>query len=222
MRPLPAILLDLHESAVTGRLLLRRGRVAKTIDLIEGDVVGAASSARDETLGHFLVGSGIITDEQHRTAVSRAAEKHEKIGAILIAMGLLDPERLAAQLAAQARHKLVQALRWTQGAWRFEPRPPAAAQPGDARLRLIDVVLTGLRDTFARDVLPDTVARLAGHGLELTDRGHRLVADARKVFGGADRRRAPSRRHPRRSGRRRLTTAACSTPRSTPWSGATR
>jgi DNA-binding response OmpR family regulator/tetratricopeptide (TPR) repeat protein len=185
MRPLPAILLDLHESAVTGRLLLRRGRVAKTIDLLEGDVAGAASSARDETLGHFLVGSGIITDEQHRVAVSRAAENREKIGATLVAMGLLDPERLAVQLAAQARHKLVQALRWTQGAWRFEPLPAERVAPDGARLRLIDIVLTGLRDTFARDVLPDTVARLAGHGLELTDRGHRLVADSRKVFGDA-------------------------------------
>jgi len=186
MRPLPAVLLDLHESAVTGRLLLRRGRVAKTIDLYEGDVAGAASSARDETLGHFLVGSGIITDEQHRAAVARAAHSHEKIGAVLVAMGLLDRERLAIQLAAQARHKLVQALRWTQGAWRFEPRSTEGmVAPAGARLRLIDIVLTGLRDTFARDVLPDTVARLAGHGLELTDRGHRLVADARKVFGDA-------------------------------------
>ncbi|HTJ43038.1 MAG TPA: response regulator [Kofleriaceae bacterium] len=182
MRALPAILLDLHESGVTGRLLLRRARVAKTIDLAGGDLVGAQSSARDETLGHFLVGSGVITDEQHRSAVARAAQKREKIGEALLAMGVLTPAKLAEQLAAQARHKLVQALRWPQGMWRFEPQqiPP---EDQVARLKMIDVVLTGLRDTFERDVLPDTVARLAGHTLELTDRGHRLIADVRKIWG---------------------------------------
>jgi two-component system response regulator MprA len=181
-RPLPAVLLDLQEAGVTGRLLLRRARVAKTVDLADGELVGAASSTRDETLGHFLVGSGVITDEQHRAAVARAAQRGEKIGAVLVAMGVLTPAKLADQLTAQARHKLVQALRWPHGAWRFEPQPASAAHDG-LRLRTIDVVLGGLRDTFDPEVLPDSVAALAGHPLELTDRGHRLAADIRKWWG---------------------------------------
>ena len=36
MRPLPAVLLDLHEDITTGRLTLRRGRVSKAVDLVNG------------------------------------------------------------------------------------------------------------------------------------------------------------------------------------------
>src|SRR4051812_28205742 len=39
MRPLPAVLLDLHEDIVTGRLTLRRGRVSKSVDLVNGNPV---------------------------------------------------------------------------------------------------------------------------------------------------------------------------------------
>ena len=69
MRPLPAVLLDLHEDIVTGKLTLRRGRVSKTVDLVNGNPVSTASTPRDETLGHFLVSSGVISEDQHRAQI---------------------------------------------------------------------------------------------------------------------------------------------------------
>ena len=39
MRPLPAVLLDLHEDLATGKLQLRRGRVSKSVDLLNGNPV---------------------------------------------------------------------------------------------------------------------------------------------------------------------------------------
>src|SRR5258705_1319872 len=110
MRPLPAVLLDLHEDIVTGRLTLRRGKVSKTVDLVNGNPVSTASTPRDETLGHFLVNSGVITEEEHRTAVARASELGGKLGEALVALGVLTLEQLFDQLGRQARHKLVQAL----------------------------------------------------------------------------------------------------------------
>jgi CheY-like chemotaxis protein len=181
LRALPAVLLDLHESAVTGQLVVRRGRVTKVIDLQDGNPVSATSSARDETLGHFLVVSGVITDDQHKQAIARAAEKREKVGEALIALGVLTPERLTDLLLAQTRHKLVQALRWPAGAWRFEPRPP---DPGASPpIPMIDLVLSGLRDTADPTAVSDPVLRLGTQPLELTDRGHRLAADVRRIFG---------------------------------------
>ena len=35
MRPLPAVLLDLHEDLATGTLVLKRGRVSKSVELAE-------------------------------------------------------------------------------------------------------------------------------------------------------------------------------------------
>ncbi|HSD87133.1 MAG TPA: DUF4388 domain-containing protein, partial [Kofleriaceae bacterium] len=120
MRPLPAVLLDLHEDIVTGRLTLRRGRVSKSVDLVNGNPVSTTSTPRDETLGHFLVSSGVISGEQHRQAVQRSVTLGGKLGEALVALQILTVEQLIDQLGKQARHKLVQALRWPQGAWRFD------------------------------------------------------------------------------------------------------
>ena len=153
MRPLPAVLLDLHEERATGRLSLKRGRVSKSVDLIAGNPVSMASSPRDEMLGHFLVSGGVISEDQHRAAVAHAARAGIKIGEALVALRSLTVEQLIDQLGRQARHKLVQALRWPQGAWRFD----AGAEPEDGiQLQMVEVVLDGLRDTAVEDL-----ARLA-------------------------------------------------------------
>ncbi|HEX3761301.1 MAG TPA: DUF4388 domain-containing protein [Kofleriaceae bacterium] len=180
MRPLPAVLLDLHEERVTGRLSLKRGRVSKSVDLIAGNPVSMASSPRDEMLGHFLVSGGVISEDQHRAAVAHAARAGIKLGEALVALRSLTVEQLIDQLGRQARHKLVQALRWPQGAWRFD----AAAEPEDGiQLQMVEVVLDGLRETAVEDLA--RLARLDGLAFELTHRGHRLEAELRRAFGDA-------------------------------------
>lgn len=178
MRPLPAVLLDLHEDLATGKLQLRRGRVSKTVDLVNGNPVSTASTPRDETLGHFLVNSGVITEEDHRKAVERATTVGGKLGEALVALQILTIEQLIEQLGKQARHKLVQALRWPQGAWRFDEAHEAVE---GMQLRMIDVVLGGLKETAVQDL--SRLARLDGMSFELTQRGKRLSHDLRKAFG---------------------------------------
>src|SRR5262245_986274 len=177
-RPLPAVLLDLHEDILTGRLTLRRGKIVKSIDLVNGNPVSTQSTPRDETLGHFLVTSGVITEEQHREAVQRANTVGGKLGEALVALQVMTVEQLIDQLGKQARHKLVQALRWPQGAWRFE----AGNEPVPGmQLRMIDVVFGGLRETAALDL--GRLSRLEGLAFELTERGKRLKLELRKHFG---------------------------------------
>jgi hypothetical protein len=183
LRRLPAVLLDLHAERGTGRLQLRRGRIAKSIDLADGEPVSATSTNRDETLGHFLVSAGVINEAQHRQAVATAAERQCRIGAALVALGYLTPDRLVQELTNQTRHKLVLALRWPQGAWRFDPVPPEKTVDG-LRLSMVDVVLAGLRDTAGsspEDI--EALRRLDGQAFELTERGRALRADLAFVFG---------------------------------------
>lgn len=180
MRPLPAVLLDLHEDYATGRLVLKRGRVSKSVDLVDGNPVSTASTPRDETLGHFLVTSGVISEEQHREAVARATEMGCKLGEALIALQILTVDQLIDQLGKQSRHKLVQALRWPQGAWRFED---ASEFVEGMQLRMVDVVLGGLRETAVEDL--ERLTRLDGMRFELTKRGVRLKHELRRTFGDA-------------------------------------
>ncbi|HVV88256.1 MAG TPA: DUF4388 domain-containing protein, partial [Kofleriaceae bacterium] len=175
LRPLPAVLLDLHEAGVTGRFLVRRDRVVKTVDLLEGSLL--AATAGDDTLGHFLVASGIITQSQHRDAVAYATDHHASLGEALIAMGLLTPDKLDAQLTAQTRYRLLSPLRWPVGAWRFEERD---LDPRGLKLPIPETVLNGLRDTAAEGPPPSQL--LADTVLELTPRGRRLLPLLSSVF----------------------------------------
>jgi tetratricopeptide (TPR) repeat protein len=179
MRPLPAVLLDLHEDLATGKLILKRGRVSKTVDLVNGNPVSTASTPRDETLGHFLVNSGVISEEQHRHAIARAAGVGGKLGEALIAMRVISVEQLIDQLGKQARHKIVQALRWPQGAWRFDPVSEAVE---GMQLRMVELVLGGLRET-AVDL--DRLARLDAMTFALSPRGVRIRHELRRAYGDA-------------------------------------
>jgi tetratricopeptide (TPR) repeat protein len=178
MRPLPAVLLDLHEELATGKLTLKRGRVSKTVDLVNGNPVATTSTPRDETLGHFLVNSGVISEEQHRQAVTHAAQIGGKLGEALVALQVLSVEQLIEQLGKQARHKLVQALRWPQGAWRFDPSNESIE---GIQLRMVELVLSGLRETAVEDL--ERLARLDGMSFEMTLRGIRLRHELKRMFG---------------------------------------
>jgi len=177
MRALPAVLLDLHDELATGKLVLKRGRVSKTVDLVNGNPVSTSSTPRDETLGHFLVSGGVISEEQHRAAVAHAARSGTKLGEALVSLQTLSVAQLIEQLGRQARHKIVHALRWPQGAWRFDP---AEAIDG-MQLRMVEVVLDGLWETAVEDL--DRLSRLDAMAFELTDRGERLVPELVRVFG---------------------------------------
>lgn len=177
LRPLPAVLLDLHDVRATGRFLVRRDRVAKTVDLLDGQLV--TGTGRDESLGHYLVASGVITTAQHQSAVAQSAPSSGRtLGDALIAMGLLTPATLLEQLAAQTRFRLLSPLRWTVGAWRFEPR---AIDATGQLLAVPETVLTGLRDTASEGTAPHQL--LADVYLELTPRGETLVPLIRTVYG---------------------------------------
>jgi tetratricopeptide (TPR) repeat protein len=178
MRPLPAVLLDLYDGLVTGKLVLKRGRVSKTVDLVNGNPVSASPSPRDEALGPFLVSSGVIREADHRAAAAHAARTGQPLGDALVALGVLGLPQLVEQLGRQARHKLVAALRWPQGAWRFDAR---AAPAEGIQLRMVEVVLEGLRETAVEE--PDRLARLDAMAFELTERGLRLSGELARVFG---------------------------------------
>ncbi len=177
LRPLPAVLLDLHDAHATGRFLVRRDRVVKTVELVDGSLLTA--TGRDETLGHFLVASGVISTAQHQTAVGLCAPSTGRtIGDALVAMGLLTPDKLIDQLAAQTRYRLLSPMRWPVGAWRFEARQ---IEPSGLLLSIPETVLTGLRDTASEGTAPHQL--LADVYLELTPRGQRLVPLFRTLYG---------------------------------------
>ncbi len=178
LRALPAVLLDFNETFANGRLSIRRGKVLKHFDLVNGNPMSAASTPRDETLGHFLVANGVITDDVHQQAVTKALVSGDRLGETLVAMRAMSLETLFEQLRRQARFKLIASLRWPQGTWRFDP---SVISTGGMALRMTDVVLLGLKETSAEDGV--RLSRFDNMTFQLNARGVRLRSDLRRAFG---------------------------------------
>lgn len=174
-RALPAVLLDLLDAEATGRLVVRRGKVTKTIELLLGHPIAVSSSLRDETLGQLLVTSGVISDAQHRQALARASSENTRVGEALIDLGVITPEQLAIHLTGQLRHKLVTSLRWPNGVWRFEPERNVAGAQRGGTIDGLSTIVTGLRDSVDLAHPPPYVRSATNLPLFLKQRGHRLL-----------------------------------------------
>lgn len=175
------VILDLCIAQSTGTLFLQRGQVKKEIHFFHGTPVSARSNVRQETFGHFLVSRGIITETQHLTALTRANERHERLGRAILELEMLSEDVLLKQLGAQFRSRVVTVLRWKKGQYRFQMGEP----PVDILQTPVDgatLVLSGL----ARTAQPDEVTQLLGAEsgtLRFTRRGDRAHDAITRVFG---------------------------------------
>jgi CheY-like chemotaxis protein/tetratricopeptide (TPR) repeat protein len=178
--PAPLIL-DLANAKATGTLTLTRGEVRKELFLAHGTPIGSRSNVRGETLGHFLIARGVLTEAQHRAALARSHERNERLGRVLIELGHLDEEGLLKNLAAQMRARIVSTLRWRSGKWLFttaEPPPDLLQTPVDAAR----LVLAGLGKTAQ----PEEIVRTYGHqrgGVRISRRGELCAEAFARVFG---------------------------------------
>jgi DNA-binding response OmpR family regulator/tetratricopeptide (TPR) repeat protein len=177
----PLMLLELWEQRVTGTLTLQRGKVKKVVTLIHGTPVHATSNLRTETLGHFLVARGVLDEQRHREALSRAQESQERIGEALVELGWMSDQDLIKQLAAQMRTKLVNLLRWKEGDWMFQPGldgVPAVQTPVEAPR----MIFSGLAKTAHVDEVAQQLAAVRGR-IALTLRAERHREAFVRVFG---------------------------------------
>jgi DNA-binding response OmpR family regulator/tetratricopeptide (TPR) repeat protein len=175
------LLLDLTISKVSGSVTLMRGEVRKEVFFAHGTPIGSRSNVRGETLGHFLVTRGVLTEAQHRSALQRSRERNERLGRVLIELGFLDEAGLLKQLAAQMRARIVSTLRWKTGKWSWS----AAAAPPDLLQTPVDgarLVLAGLGKTAHPEEIVRVHANTRG-GLRISRRGERCAEAFVRIFG---------------------------------------
>jgi DNA-binding response OmpR family regulator/tetratricopeptide (TPR) repeat protein len=180
-RSVADLMLDLVGGKASGTLKLTRGQVKKEIHFSHGTPISARSNVRQETLGHFLVARGLLDEERHQQALTRAAERDERLGRSLLELGWISEDDLLRQLAAQFRARVVGALRWTSGNWTFaagEPPSDLLPTPVDG----VRLVLAGLGRTAQPDEVAHRYADSRG-SLRLTGRGERCLDTVARVFG---------------------------------------
>jgi hypothetical protein len=118
--PLPKILATIHRYRVPGVITVRRPDAVKKIFLDDGRVVFATSSDLEDALGAFLVRKGLITAAQLDESGTRLAENGRRQGEILIEMGALTPDRMAAAVVEQVTAILWSIFDWESGEVTFE------------------------------------------------------------------------------------------------------
>ncbi len=116
---LPDLLLAVSRSGKTGRLLFSNAEADKTLYVKEGKIVFAESSSDDDGLGQYLLRIGKIS-LQDFTQVSQLVEPGKRLGALLVAEGVLGPKELVPAVVGQVRSIILGLFRRTETWYGFK------------------------------------------------------------------------------------------------------
>jgi tetratricopeptide (TPR) repeat protein len=119
---LPDVIQLLYLGRRTGCLAVADRQNHASVYFDEGWVTHATIVNRRDRLGDMLVKSGRITPAQLDQALAMQAMGHgQKVGAILVTLGALAPDELAALVRQQVEEAVYTLFKWTGGSFSFEP-----------------------------------------------------------------------------------------------------
>lgn len=168
------IFLAIHSQRMSGVFETGTRRGWRRLYFLDGEVVGASSSFKQDTLGRTLAGAGIVPKERIQWFEERLGPD-EHIETALLASGALTPAQLCEHEEGRIRQGIAAPLRSSAGSWRFEPAP--GLDPDSIALELrpgiatVSALWDGIRQHLAVDkVLPEVTDAdlgplVAGEGL---------------------------------------------------------
>src|ERR671919_630810 len=141
--PLKDLVGYLGNRRVSGVLGIEHDGERRQVVIREGVVVTASSNEPREFLGRFLVNLGHLTEEQFQKAFQTQKETNVFLGKILLMIGAVSEEVIRNALNLKLRETLLQAFRWSEGTFSFDPDAPTelpdAFEVGVDRLEAIRV-----------------------------------------------------------------------------------
>ena len=102
----------------SGKLLLKNGRLERTLHWLEGEIVFASSNSPEQSLGQFLLRNGKITQAQYEESAQRVGP-HMRHGKALVQMGAISPNDLWWGVKNQALEIIYSLFTWTEGSFSF-------------------------------------------------------------------------------------------------------
>lgn len=118
--PLTELIREILEKKISGRLQLQLEKVRVAIYFHSGKLDYAACNVKTLRLGHYLVQSGVITEDELRHLGT--STKDLDLARTLTSEKRLSPEQADALQSKQVSDVLRLALLWTEGTWNFDPR----------------------------------------------------------------------------------------------------
>jgi hypothetical protein len=139
LMPLQELVEFLARRKASGSLTCERGTVHKTVHLLDGIAVSAASNDPRDYLGQLLTNFGHITEEQLAKAFETQLETKIRLGMVLTMVGLVTPEVIRDTLAIKIRETLLDAFLWDSGVFRVEEALPPPPDDLDAQVPLTEI-----------------------------------------------------------------------------------
>jgi hypothetical protein len=137
--PLVELVELLARRKASGDLACERGSVKKSVTLVGGVAVGAASNDPREYLGQLLINFGHIDEEQLAKAFETQQQTKVKLGRVLAMVGLVSPQTVRETLALKIRETLLDVFVWDSGFFTLDQGPAPAPDDLDAAVPLSDI-----------------------------------------------------------------------------------
>jgi len=119
--PLSEVLRRLRLDAATGVLTVTHRKDRKAFELRNGSPSATSASGGVEAPEDFLARRGRISQEQRRAVKERVGAGKGSNREMLVVLGALSEQELAAAIREQAEEQLFEAFRWTSGAFHYFP-----------------------------------------------------------------------------------------------------
>jgi hypothetical protein len=136
----------IHHAKWEGSFHVRAASVQqtrKTLFLRNGDIVGAASTARQDRLGEILCAQGVVTPAQLQEALD--AGGLSKLALTVVQRGLITAQQLHAFLRHQVEQIFFSVVFLSSGTYYFHQRPLRGSSWEHLRLSTESLMLEGIR-----------------------------------------------------------------------------
>lgn len=143
--PIEEVLLSLADAGWKGSVSASGPRHTRRLFIDGGELVGVSSENPLEWLGHFLVGSSLLSEEQLHAALAGQEQDAVPLGVIVERAGLIDQQALQQALAAQAVEVVCSLFQTAALAVRTSEGELPRRHPLGLRLKLPQLVLEGIR-----------------------------------------------------------------------------
>jgi len=149
---LPELLFKLHQQEESGRLVVRRMGLQKSLYLQGGTVVFASSTDRDDRLIRTLLRRGKVPLPQLLKGLEVSLRTHRRLGEVLVESGQLTQSDLVRAIQDQITDIACGAFQWTYGTCEFEKGDLPGPESITLRSHGLELILEGVRriESWAR------------------------------------------------------------------------
>jgi hypothetical protein len=142
---LPEVLHTIDRFGVPGVIEAEQGSIKKRVFIKEGNVVHAASSDREDSLGRYLESSGVLGPTQYDLIMRDRSSSKKRLGVLLAEQGILSPAEVNRAIRKQIESIVWSLFYWMEGSITFSIGEFRAGDDIRIQLPMRQVILQGIK-----------------------------------------------------------------------------